>query len=320
MNKKIFAMLLLILNINILVAAGQKKDPTPWSVFQGMRTWEDAKNQCRDLNMRLPTLWELKNSVELGTTKDWEKYGNRYWSEERGNTFWSPSPQYKDADTHISITIAGAEESHRHESELGVFCINQNPINIVEGSTKEFQVFYPESFTTKSGLKFTKILMKDGKPVYVSDRIRPKNSDSWYFARDYGEKLNKEENCPNCYRLPYFDEIVNLNPEIDKQEYEGFWLKNWSFAPYGITFGNILVIIPWFGYSLDFIHDVIFHPLTWQSYIYFISPDCVGYNSYKEKEWGFQGHLMRSSHRVSFYYFPTNKFRSLGFRLVRPLR
>ena len=38
MNKIIFAMLLLILNINTLVEAGQKKDPTPWSVFQGMRT------------------------------------------------------------------------------------------------------------------------------------------------------------------------------------------------------------------------------------------------------------------------------------------
>jgi len=214
------------------------------------------------MGMRLPSLSEIKQSIELGTTKDWEKFGNRYWSAEKGDLFWSQDPQYGEADNYKSITLTGAQEYHRPESELGVFCINQNPLDIVEATTKESQVIYPESFSTKSGLKFTKILMKDGKPIYVSDRIRPNKVDSWYFARDYAEKLNKEDNCPGCYRLPYLDEIVNLY-------HNDLWLNSWSLAPYGMTWGNIGLGI----YTFDFIHDIIFHPITWQSYVYPISPD-----------------------------------------------
>jgi hypothetical protein len=86
----------------------------------------------------------------------------------------------------------------------------------------------PESFTTKIGIKFNKVMRKDGNPVYVSEVIRPDKIDSWYFARDYAEKLNKEDNCPDCYRLPYFEEIVNLKAD---SEYEGLWLKSCSIAP-----------------------------------------------------------------------------------------
>jgi hypothetical protein len=135
----------------------------------------------------------------------------------------------------------------------------------------------PETFTTKTGIKFTKILKKDGKPVYVSDRIRPDQTDSWYFARDYAVKLNREDNCPDCYRLPYREEIENLKAEPGKwydgspQKYEGLWLQSWSLAPVGMTAGNIA-----FGmYTFDYVHDVVFHPLSWQSYLYPISPDSV---------------------------------------------
>jgi hypothetical protein len=124
----------------------------------------------------------------------------------------------------------------------------------------------------------------------VSDRIRPDEEDSWYFARDYAEKLNKEENCPDCYRLPYLDEIVNLKAEPGKWR-EGLWLKSWSPAWVGMTLGNIT-----FGfYTFDFIHDVVFHPITWQSYVYPISPDSV-YTS-RGGSWDSNGRTLRSANR-----------------------
>ena len=181
---------------------------------------------------------------------------------------------------------------------------------------KEAQVAsLPESFTTKSGLIFTKILKKDGNPVYVSDRIRPNQVDSWYFTRDYAEKLNKEDNCPDCYRLPYFDEILNLKakpgkwPDGSPRNYEGLWLKSWSPAPSGMIMGNIAFGI----YTFNFIHDVVFHPITWQSYLYPISPDSV-YAS-RGGSWDSGGRTFRSAYRSGSGWDLSD-----GFRLVRPLR
>jgi hypothetical protein len=180
----------------------------------------------------------------------------------------------------------------------------------------ELQVNLPETFTTKTGIKFTKILKKDGKPVYVSDRIRPDQVDSWYFARDYAVNLNKEDNCPDCYRLPYREEIENLKAEPGKwydgspQKYEGLWLQSWSPAYFGMTAGNIT-----FGmYTFDYVHDVVFHPLSWQSYLYPISPDSV-YAS-RGGSWVSDARLIRSAYR----FFGDRSYDFYGFRLVRPLR
>ena len=314
LNKKKKYIFILFLFPIFLFAEDKPKDPTSWSVFQGKKNWGEAKNQCSLLGMKLPALSEIRKSIELGNTKDWEKYGNRYWSSERGDLFWSPDPQNGEADTYKSITLTGTEEFHRPESELGVFCNNQPTIKLEEGTAKESKVIYPGTFTTKTGIKFTKILKKDGKPVYVSDRIRPDVIDSWYFARDYAEKLNKEDNCPDCYRLPYKKEIENLKAEeigtdYDyKTVYEGLWLQSWSPAYFGMTLGNI-----YFGaYTIDFAHDVVYHPLSWQSYLYPISPDSV-YAS-RGGSWDSRGRRLRSSDRSPAYYD------SGGFRLVRPLR
>jgi hypothetical protein len=160
MNKIKIAMLLLFLNFNFLSAAGQKKDPISWSVFQGKKSWEDAKNHCSGMGMRLPALSEIKQSIELGTTKEWEKNGSRFWSAERGDLFWTQDPQYGEAETYKSISLTGAEEFHRPESELGVFCINQSTIKFDEDTINESRVFYPESFTTKTGIKLQRFSKK----------------------------------------------------------------------------------------------------------------------------------------------------------------
>jgi hypothetical protein len=319
LNKKKKYIFILLLFPLFIYAEDKPKDPTSWSVFQGKKNWEEAKNQCSLLGMKLPALSEIRKTIELGNTKDWEKYGNRYWSSERGDLFWSPDPQNGEADTYKSISLTGAEEYHRPESELGVFCINQSTIKLEEGTVKESRVIYPGTFTTKTGIKFTKILKEDGKPVYVSDEIKEPNERdywyldgnrkykkraSWYFARDYAVKLNQEDNCPDCYRLPYREEIENL----EKGKYDSLWLQSWSPAIWGMTAGNI-----WFGnYTFDYIHDIVFHPLSWQSYLYPISPDI--------SPWEKQIRPFRTANR--YYEVSVNEYESgpHSFRLVRPLR
>ncbi len=78
-----------------------------------------------------------------------------------------------------------------------------------------------------------------------------------------------------------------------------------------MTFGNL-----WFGfYTLDFFHDVIAHPFTWQSYIYPISPDSI---HARGGSWASDGRLLRSASRCLLRR--ERHANGFGFRLVRPLR
>ncbi|NBU98137.1 MAG: hypothetical protein EBS19_07990 [Spirochaetia bacterium] len=177
--------------------------------------------------------------------------------------------------------------------------------NLSKGRLNALSTKLPKSYKTKSGINFEKIVRKDGRSLYVSEIIRPEKLDSWYFARDFAEKLNKEENCPDCYQLPEFADIENLKTNVN---YEILWLKSWSPAPFGMTLGNI-----YFGfYTFDFLHDVVVHPFTWQSYIYPISPDSVKYGEYS---WGGDARLIRCAYRGGDRHSDV----SVGFRLVRPL-
>ncbi len=188
-------------------------------------------------------------------------------------------------------------------------------------SSKEkmkFRLVLPESYITRSGIKFMKIARKDGKSVYVSEVIRPYEDDSWYFARDYAERMNLEENCKDCYSLPEYEDLANFKPNLlsrnswdDKRLGLGTsWLKSWSIAPIGMTFGNVFALfLPYFGYTIDYVHDIVAHPLTWQSYFYPFSPDSVS------DSLGYEGRLLRTAPR-RYLGWITN---SGGFRLVRPV-
>jgi len=207
----------------------------------------------------------------------------------------------------IAIYTEQAKVMKLYDTSITPYCsANFFTENLSKERLDALKTKLPKSFQTKSGIKFEKILRKDGKPVYVSEVIRPQSMDSWYFARNYADKLNKEENCPHCYQLPEFADIENINVS---GYYEGLWLKSWSLAPIGMTLGNLYLG----AYTFDFLHDVIVHPLTWQSYVYPISPD----GAYSRGgSWDGDARLIRSASRD--YYAGRNHYD--GFRLVRPLR
>ncbi len=196
----------------------------------------------------------------------------------------------------VSLYSEQAKIMNFYDNEIEIICITK----LTETMINQNKKILPENFITKAGIKFTKILRKDGKPVFVSDVIRSDKEDSWYFARDYAAKLNMEENCNDCYQLPEFADIENVKANGNN---EGLWLKSWTPAPFGMTAGNFF----FFFYTFDFFHDVFAHPFTWQSYVYPISPDSVFFSG---SSWTNDGRIIRSASRVSYLK---------GFRLVRPL-
>jgi hypothetical protein len=51
-----------------------------WSSNQGFTSWNKARYKCAGINMRLPTIEELKSAYKSGVTESWKKNGNGYWS------------------------------------------------------------------------------------------------------------------------------------------------------------------------------------------------------------------------------------------------
>jgi len=96
-----------------------------------------------------------------------------------------------------SLYIEQAKVMNLYDKEIEAVCISKSSI---ARNQKSKQI--PDSFKTKSGIEFTKIIRKDGTPVYVSESILPNESESWYFARNYADNLNKVERCLDCYHLP----------------------------------------------------------------------------------------------------------------------
>jgi hypothetical protein len=134
------------------------------------------------------------------------------------------------------------------------------------------------------------------------------------------------EQCLDCYHLPAFEDIENLKPRevINKggdKEFEnmGFvWLKSWSpgFFIYPL-------------YILDFLHDLVTHPLTWQSYAYPLSPDSCyidikEYFKNKKIKCKLSSlNILRSSARHNYNQDRFDRFYNEvwgGFRIVRAVR
>jgi hypothetical protein len=251
-------------------------DSVKWSSYQGKKTWNEAKERCESINMRLPTISEIDIARHSGTTKMWEKYSGNYWTinfEDRynGRVNLMP-PKFRLAvnvltDEEKSYDRKWNSEAHSIESQLGVYCAD-----ITENSNQLLKIInyeekYPERFYIEDlRLEFNRKSGKDGKPYYLAIS---EYSKSWFEARDLIEDLNKKEDCLNCYRFPLKDEV---------EKGKNIWLETWSVDITGMTVGNIFPILPpFFVYTFDYLADVIAHPLTWQSYVYPISPDTPDY-------------------------------------------
>ena len=101
-----------------LVAVEKLIDPVKWSPYQGKKTFQEAKEHCQRLNMRLPTIEELKLAEKAETTKGWKKSGKRYWAVNKNVKI--------NNSTFMALASGFNEniETHKIDSQLGVFCAN----------------------------------------------------------------------------------------------------------------------------------------------------------------------------------------------------
>ena len=125
-----------------LVADEKLIDPVKWSPYQGKKTYQEAKEHCQSLKMRLPTIEELKLAEKAGTTKGWRKNGKRYWAVNKNVKI--------NNSTYMALASGFSEniETHKIESQLGVFCANVTDDSIRLDKIRELE----EKFSEELGM------------------------------------------------------------------------------------------------------------------------------------------------------------------------
>ncbi len=97
-------------------------------------------------------------------------------------------------------------------------------------------------------------------------------------------------------------DFKNFIPTLKNDNYSRsyyYWSEDWTFAPGGMIFGNIDLGC----YTVDYLFDILFNPLSWRSYIYPISPTTLKFTG---KEWE-EDHLRPSrggNWVISWYILP----------------
>jgi hypothetical protein len=51
-----------------------------WSEYLGFMTWNEANSKCKEIGMRLPTIYELQDTYKSGIINSWQKDGTYFWS------------------------------------------------------------------------------------------------------------------------------------------------------------------------------------------------------------------------------------------------
>jgi hypothetical protein len=78
-------------------------DSSRWSDNQGFHSWNDAKEKCESIGMRLPTTEDLSAAYKTGIAKEWIKA--YYWSSEEYSTFsafsFKPKGSFVSADLKL---------------------------------------------------------------------------------------------------------------------------------------------------------------------------------------------------------------------------
>lgn len=101
MKNLIFIILTLFLILfNVVLFAEEK--PKEWSEYQGKLSWKGASIKCESLDMRLPTIQELKVAYNTKLPKVWEEKGDYYW------TYYEHTRGFDDA---YSVNMISGEHS-----------------------------------------------------------------------------------------------------------------------------------------------------------------------------------------------------------------
>lgn len=105
----IVVLLYLGLRVSFLISVLYYKITLKWSEYQGYLDWEKASAKCKNINMRLPTISELKSAYNFGDTNTWLDDGHNYWTSEESSENEAYYFSVKNGTVHLA-----AKELDRH--------------------------------------------------------------------------------------------------------------------------------------------------------------------------------------------------------------
>ncbi len=113
-NNNIKYCLILFLFPIFLYSEDKPKDPVKWSPFSGKKTWQEAKEHCTGLGMRLPSEKEVAYAFQSGLTKKWNGGIGAVWTDKENSSMnlkYTPLVYTKDSmlgfsclDSSFSLT------------------------------------------------------------------------------------------------------------------------------------------------------------------------------------------------------------------------
>ena len=112
--------ILFILCLFVLISSSSLYAGEAWSPFSGKKTWQEAKEHCTGLGMRLPTSKELIDLVKRDS--DFSKLGKKVWA----------SNLYATSIHDVMNLQKKGLEHHLDESSLGVICLPVTPESMNE--------------------------------------------------------------------------------------------------------------------------------------------------------------------------------------------
>ncbi|HRG48579.1 MAG TPA: hypothetical protein PLG41_20405 [Leptospiraceae bacterium] len=169
----------------------KEEDTVKWSEYQGNTNWEDAKKQCTNIGMRLPTIDELKTAYAAKITKSWGKNGYGYWS----------STSVDDYRAYLLDNFNGDSRVHTHlYSDGHVRCIR---------NSKEPEIIKKETKLTSDSDKWSEYR---GKMNWEDAKAECKGP--WYARR--GMRLPTLEELKEAYKM-------NITDKWDRKGSDCYW-------------------------------------------------------------------------------------------------
>jgi len=126
--------ILFILCQIVLISSSSLSAGEAWSSFPGKKTWQEAKDHCMGLGLRLPTERELAYAFQSGLTKKWNGGETKLWTDKE----------------NASLNLKYTPYLYTSVSMLGFTCLD-NSFQLTEAQDKNLPLIGAYFFSEYQG-------------------------------------------------------------------------------------------------------------------------------------------------------------------------